>query len=81
MNDADPPLCPQACPYVVHEQAGIKAWCTCGRSAKQPYCDGSHAGTRFRPKVVTVAEAKTIAWCGCKQTQNPPFCDGSHSRA
>ena len=24
-------------------------WCTCGISAKQPFCDGSHKGTEFVP--------------------------------
>merc|ERR1711924_381257 len=24
-------------------------WCTCGASAKQPFCDGSHKGTDFKP--------------------------------
>ena len=22
-------------------------WCTCGKSSKQPFCDGSHKGTNF----------------------------------
>ena len=24
-------------------------WCTCGKSLKQPFCDGSHKGTTFKP--------------------------------
>ena len=24
-------------------------WCSCGKSAKQPFCDGSHKGTDFTP--------------------------------
>ena len=24
-------------------------WCSCGKSAKQPYCDESHKGTEFTP--------------------------------
>ena len=24
-------------------------WCSCGKSSKQPLCDGSHKGTDFRP--------------------------------
>ncbi len=55
------------------------AWCTCGISIKQPWCDGSHKGTGFSPKVFKVEEAKTAYMCMCKQTKNPPFCDGSHS--
>ncbi len=30
-------------------------WCSCGKSKKQPFCDGSHVGTDFQP-VKYVAE-------------------------
>ena len=74
------PDIPQKSPYVLRCEPGSYAWCTCGKSAKQPYCDGSHGGTSFVPKVVKIDEAKTVAWCGCKMSKNPPYCDGSHSR-
>ena len=55
-------------------------FCTCGRSKSQPFCDGSHMGTTFTPKVV-IAEKPGEAWlCACKHTGNPPFCDGTHKR-
>lgn len=54
------------------------AWCACGKSSNQPFCDGSHQGSRFSPKIFTVNEPKQTALCMCKQTKNPPFCDGSH---
>ncbi|MCP3676468.1 MAG: glutamate synthase [Deltaproteobacteria bacterium] len=55
-------------------------FCTCGRSKSQPFCDGSHVGTAFTPKVV-VAEKEGEAWlCACKHTGNPPFCDGTHKQ-
>ncbi len=76
----DAPRCPQARPYVLKEQAGARrAWCACGRSRAQPFCDGSHAGTGFTPVEVTCSEAGWVAWCGCKRTKTPPFCDGAHS--
>lgn len=56
------------------------AWCACGKSANQPWCDGSHSGTTIRPKVFNVDEIKQMALCMCKQTSTPPFCDGSHTR-
>ena len=54
-------------------------WCTCGLSKNQPFCDGSHAGTDFRPMAWTAPEKKTVYLCACKQTKNAPFCDGSHA--
>ncbi|WP_211245223.1 CDGSH iron-sulfur domain-containing protein [Thermonema rossianum] len=70
---------PQKAPYAVEVEAGKKYfWCACGKSQKQPFCDGSHKGTEFAPKMVTFEESKTVYFCGCKHTQNPPFCDGSH---
>ena|SRR3989338_8841464 len=30
-------------PFVMEVQPGSYAWCACGESEKQPYCDGSHA--------------------------------------
>ena len=69
----------QKSPYVLDEQPGKRAWCQCGRSAKQPFCDGSHKGTGFTPIIVTIEEAKRVAWCGCKQSGNKPFCDGTHN--
>lgn len=56
------------------------AWCACGRSANQPWCDGSHKGTGITPTVFKVEENKKAAMCMCKQTGNAPFCDGSHAK-
>ena len=43
-------------PYAVEVEEGKKYfWCACGRSAKQPFCDGSHKDTEFTP-VQYVAE-------------------------
>lgn len=55
------------------------AWCACGLSKKQPFCDGSHKGTGITPKIFIVDETKQAALCMCKQTQNPPYCDGLHN--
>ncbi|MEE2711175.1 MAG: CDGSH iron-sulfur domain-containing protein [Planctomycetota bacterium] len=74
------PECSQKKPYVVEEEPGAKAWCSCGRTANQPYCDGAHAGTDMRPTIVQIEEKKTVAWCGCRRSGNGPFCDGAHAR-
>jgi CDGSH-type Zn-finger protein len=76
----DNPKIAQKSPYVIEVEPGKYAWCACGESSKQPYCDGSHKGTGFTPIVQEVKEAGTVAWCGCKQSGNTPFCDGSHSQ-
>jgi glutamate synthase domain-containing protein 2/CDGSH-type Zn-finger protein len=55
-------------------------FCACGRSKKQPFCDGSHAGTRFTPKVFTAEEDGDAFLCACKQSSNLPFCDGTHQQ-
>lgn len=55
-------------------------FCTCGRSKNQPYCDGSHAGTEFKPKSFSVDEDGDAFLCRCKHTANPPYCDGSHKQ-
>jgi len=73
------PKIAQKSPYVLEVEPGTYAWCRCGLSQKQPYCDGSHKGTGFSPEVVQIEEKKTVAWCGCKHTKTPPFCDGTHS--
>ena len=54
------------------------AWCACGKSKNQPFCDGAHQGSNFTPTVFNVDEIKTAALCMCKQTKNAPYCDGSH---
>ena len=54
-------------------------WCSCGRSSKQPFCDGSHSGTEFTPLKYDATESKKVFFCGCKVTGNQPMCDGSHN--
>lgn len=56
------------------------AWCSCGLSENQPFCDGKHKGTGFSPHVFTVETESTKNLCNCKATSNHPFCDGTHSQ-
>lgn len=75
----DEPKIAQKEPYVENVKAKKYAWCACGRSDKQPYCDGSHKGAGIFPVLVDIEEEKEVAWCGCKQTGDKPFCDGTHN--
>ena len=67
-------------PFAVELRAGkTYAWCACGRSFSQPFCDGSHKETGLTP-VVKAKHDGTAYLCGCKTSQGRPFCDGSHNR-
>lgn len=62
------------------EEGKTYYFCTCGKSDKQPFCDGSHSGTEFKSHPFT-AEKTGKAWlCMCKHTEKTPFCDGTHSK-
>lgn len=66
-------------PFAVAVEEGKSYyWCACGRSAKQPFCDGAHTGTGISPKKYEAPASKTVYFCGCKVTRNQPLCDGSH---
>ena len=55
-------------------------WCACGRSKKQPFCDGSHKGTPFTPIEFKAEKAEEAWFCACKRSGKKPMCDGSHKR-
>lgn len=72
-------------PHVAHRgpaqltlEPGTYLWCSCGLSEKQPFCDGHHKGTEFRPLKFAIAERQEVWLCQCKHTKTPPFCDGTH---
>lgn len=75
------PICAKNGPYLTFVEEGtVYAWCTCGLSNSQPFCDGSHKGTGMHSLKHTVEKAGPVYYCGCKQTKTPPFCDGSHAQ-
>jgi CDGSH-type Zn-finger protein len=66
-------------PAAVPLEAGkTYAWCACGLSRTQPFCDGSHKVTDLTPVVFTAAKTETAYLCQCKRSKNTPFCDGTH---
>ncbi|MDR9483861.1 MAG: CDGSH iron-sulfur domain-containing protein [Sediminimonas sp.] len=76
----DTPNIAQKAPFPVEVTEGKSyLWCACGRSAQQPFCDGSHKGTAHRPVKYTAQATQKVFFCGCKNTGNAPLCDGTHS--
>jgi CDGSH-type Zn-finger protein len=71
----------QKAPFPVDVEGGKSYWwCVCGRSARQPFCDGAHKGTGFAPQEFKADKDGTIYFCGCKATSRAPMCDGSHAK-
>ena len=63
------------------EEGKRYAWCTCGLSENQPFCNGAHKGTEYRPNIIVCEEAKTAWLCQCKMTSHPEgYCDRSHKK-
>jgi methylamine---glutamate N-methyltransferase subunit C len=62
------------------EQGKEYYFCVCGRSSRQPFCDGSHKGTDLAPQKFVAGEDGVKWLCCCKRTANPPFCDGTHKQ-
>ena len=76
---SESPVVAAKAPMKVAVEAGKDYWwCSCGKSSKQPFCDGSHKGSSFTPLKWTAEESGRKFFCACKHTKTPPFCDGSH---
>ena len=50
------PESPRTGPYALELDAGNYWWCACGRSKRQPFCDGSHKGSGFEPVELRLAD-------------------------
>lgn len=75
------PVIAQKAPFAVEVEAGKSYfWCACGKSANQPFCDGSHKDTGLSPVKYTAEKDGRAFFCGCKKSDAAPLCDGSHSK-
>ena len=79
-NDPKPTIAGES-PIIIEVEAGKSYWwCACGKSSKQPFCDGSHKGSCFSPVKYTAEKTEKVAFCTCKHSQHTPRCDGTHKR-
>jgi len=66
-------------PVHVELEKGEKyLYCQCGLSNTQPFCDGSHHGTKFKPLLFEARRTGSIKICNCKFSKSAPYCDNSH---
>jgi len=65
-------------PKKMEMEPGVYYYCTCGKSENQPFCNGAHKDTGFRPTKVTIEEKKMVPWCLCKVSEKGHICDGKH---
>ena len=68
------PVIAQKAPMPVEVEAGkTYFWCACGKSSKQPFCDGAHKGSGIAPVKFTAEADKKLFFCGCKASAKAPF--------
>jgi len=77
---AEPVIAAKAPIQMELEEGKTYFWCTCGKSAKQPLCDGTHKGSEFAPLRHKAEKSGKVWMCACKMTGKQPFCDGTHKK-
>ena len=69
-------------PYKITTEKGkLYAWCSCGYTQTEPFCNGAHreSGSGKKSLKFVADESKEVYLCTCKNTKTPPYCDGSHN--
>jgi len=79
MSDQEPVVAAKEPALVKIEDGKSYFWCACGRSKNQPFCDGSHKGTKFTPVEYIAEKNGMVMMCQCKKSKRAPICDGSHN--
>jgi CDGSH-type Zn-finger protein len=49
------------------------AWCTCGLSENQPFCDGNHKKGDLRPQIFKAEKDETAWLCHANKLEMAPF--------
>lgn len=66
-------------PIMVNLEKGKSyLWCQCGMSQIQPFCDGSHHGSKIKPVLFKAKRSGETRLCNCKESKQKPFCDNTH---
>jgi sterol desaturase/sphingolipid hydroxylase (fatty acid hydroxylase superfamily)/CDGSH-type Zn-finger protein len=65
-------------PAILTLKEGDYLYCACGFSKTQPFCDGSHHGTKSQPLKFSIRKEREYRICQCKGCAKAPFCDDSH---
>ena len=75
MSDEKPEIGGKS-PAVLELEPGDYWWCTCGKSSKQPFCDGSHKGTSFTPEKFKLPRKRTTPFAAVNSPAMVPSATG-----
>lgn len=65
-------------PEYVTLESGTFSFCSCGKSTKLPFCDGSHHGRKFIMVHFKIAEKREAWLCNFQQPKNAVLENQTH---